>query len=144
MLHKERMNKNLAYLTLFLFSFAFLSVTVGIIDVVVLILTTEVAPGTDAKDMAKLVSLELVNAATILIFSPITAAIGMVIMLFNKYRARWYFWSCLIFSLPYVALFPLGTMIFAVTWFYLLLKRQEFKSNIGVNVAIKQANYRSD
>jgi MFS family permease len=135
MLHKERMNKNLAYLTVFLFSFAFLSVIVGIIEIVILALTTEVTPSSDPKDMAKLISEELVSAALILIASPITAAIGMVIMLFNKYRARWYFWSCLIFSLPYVVFFPIGTIIFAVTWFYLLHKKQEFKSNIGVSVA---------
>ena len=135
MLHKERMNKNLAYLTVFLFSFAFLSVIVGIIEIVILALTTEVTPSSDPKDMAKLISEELVSAALILIASPITAAIGMVIMLFNKYRSRWYFWSCLIFSLPYVVFFPIGTIIFAVTWFYLLLKKQEFKSNIGVSVA---------
>ena len=135
MLHKERMNKNLAYLTVFFFSFAFLSVIVGIIEIVILALTTEVNPSSDPKDMAKLISEELVSAALILIASPITAAIGMVIMLFNKYRARWYFWSCLIFSLPYVVFFPIGTITFAVTWFYLLLKKQEFKSNIGVSVA---------
>ena len=135
MLHKERMNKNLAFLTVFLFSFAFLSVIVGIIEIVILALTTEVTPSTDPKDMAKLISQELVSAALILIASPITAAIGMVIMLFNKYRARWYFWSCLLFSLPYVVFFPVGTIIFAVTWFYLLLKKQEFKSNISVSVA---------
>jgi MFS family permease len=135
MLHKERMNKNLAYLTVFLFSFAFLSVIVGIIEIVVMALTTEVTPSSDPKEMAKLISEELVSAALILIASPITAAIGMIIMLLNKYRARWYFWSCLIFSLPYVVFFPIGTIIFAVTWFYLLLKKQEFKSNIGVSVA---------
>ena len=135
MLHKERMNKNLAYLTVFLFSFAFLSVIVGIIEIVVMALTTEVTPSSDPKEMAKLISEELVSAALILIDSPITAAIGMIIMLLNKYRARWYFWSCLIFSLPYVVFFPIGTIIFAVTWFYLLLKKQEFKSNIGVSVA---------
>jgi MFS family permease len=135
MLHKERMNKNLAYLTVFLFSFAFLSVIVGVIEIVILALTTEVLPSTSPKDMAKLISQELVSAALILIASPITAAIGMIIMLFNKYRARWYFWSCLIFSLPYVVFFPIGTIIFAVTWFYLLLKKQEFKPNIGVSVA---------
>ena len=135
MLHKERMNKNLAYLTVFLFSFAFLSVIVGIIEIVLLALTTEVTPSSDPKDMAKLISEELVSAALILIASPITAAIGMVIMLFNKYRARWYFWACLIFSLPYVVFFPIGTIIFAVTWFYLLLKKQEFKPNIGASVA---------
>jgi len=136
MLHKERMmNKNLAYLTVFLFSFAFLSVIVGIIEIVILALTTEVTPSSDPKEMAKLISEELVSAALILIASPITAAIGMVIMLFNKYRARWYFWSCLIFSLPYVVFFPIGTIIFTVTWFYLLLKKQEFKSRIGVSVA---------
>jgi MFS family permease len=129
------MNKNLAFLTVFLFSFAFLSVIVGIIEIVILALTTEVTPSTDPKDMAKLISQELVSAALILIASPITAAIGMVIMLFNKYRARWYFWSCLLFSLPYVVFFPVGTIIFAVTWFYLLLKKQEFKSNISVSVA---------
>jgi MFS family permease len=135
MLHKERMNKNLAYLTVFLFSFAFLSVIVGIIEIVLLALTTEVTPSSDPKDMAKLISEELVSAALILIASPITAAIGMVIMLFNKYRARWYFWACLIFSLPYVVFFPIGTIIFAVTWFYLLLKKEEFKPNIGASVA---------
>ena len=129
------MNKNLAYLTVFLFSFAFLSVIVGIIEIVVMALTTEVTPSSDPKEMAKLISEELVSAALILIDSPITAAIGMIIMLLNKYRARWYFWSCLIFSLPYVVFFPIGTIIFAVTWFYLLLKKQEFKSNIGVSVA---------
>ena len=129
------MNKNLAYLTVFLFSFAFLSVIVGIIEIVLLALTTEVTPSSDPKDMAKLISEELVSAALILIASPITAAIGMVIMLFNKYRARWYFWACLIFSLPYVVFFPIGTIIFAVTWFYLLLKKQEFKPNIGASVA---------
>jgi len=129
------MNKNLAYLTVFLFSFAFLSVIVGVIEIVILALTTEVLPSTSPKDMAKLISQELVSAALILIASPITAAIGMIIMLFNKYRARWYFWSCLIFSLPYVVFFPIGTIIFAVTWFYLLLKKQEFKPNIGVSVA---------
>ena len=129
------MNKNLAYLTVFLFSFAFLSVIVGIIEIVLLALTTEVTPSSDPKDMAKLISEELVSAALILIASPITAAIGMVIMLFNKYRARWYFWACLIFSLPYVVFFPIGTIIFAVTWFYLLLKKQGFKPNIGASVA---------
>ena len=129
------MNKNLAYLTVLLFSFAFLSVIVGVIEIVILALTTEVLPSTSPKDMAKLISQELVSAALILIASPITAAIGMIIMLFNKYRARWYFWSCLIFSLPYVVFFPIGTIIFAVTWFYLLLKKQEFKPNIGVSVA---------
>lgn len=129
------MNKSLAYLTVFLFSFAFLSVIVGIIEIVILALTTEVTPSSSPKDMAKLISEELVSAALILIASPITAAIGMVIMLFNKYRARWYFRSCLIFSLPYVVFFPIGTIIFAVTWFYLLLKKQEFKSNIGVSVS---------
>jgi MFS family permease len=135
MLHKERMNKNLAYLTVFLFSFAFLSVILGVIEIVILALTTEITPSSDPKDMAKLISEELVSAALILIASPITAAIGMIIMLFNKYRARWYFWSCLIFSLPYVVFFPIGTVIFAVTWFYLLLKKQEFKPSVGVSVA---------
>jgi len=129
------MNKNLAYLTVFFFSFAFLSVIVGIVEIIVLALTAEVTPSGDPKEMAKLISQELVSAALILIASPITAAIGMVIMLLNKYRARWYFWSCLILSLPYVVFFPVGTIIFAVTWFYLLLKKQEFKSNIGVSVA---------
>ena len=126
---------NESYLTVFLFSFAFLSVIVGIIEIVILALTTEVTPSSDSKEMAKLISEELVSAALILIARPIAAAIGMVIMLFNKYRARWYFWSCLMFSLPYVVFFPIGTIIFAVTWFYLLLKKQEFKSNIGVSVA---------
>lgn len=129
------MNKNLAYLTVFLFSFAFLSVIVGVIEIVILALTTEVLPSTSPKDMAKLISQELVSAALILIASPITAAIGMIIMLFNKYRARWYFWSCLVFSLLYVVFFPVGTVIFAVTWFYLLLKKQEFKSDLSVSVA---------
>jgi hypothetical protein len=131
MLQKERMHKNLAFLTVFLFSFAFLSVIVGIIEIVVLALTTEITPTSDPKEMAAQISKELVSAALILIASPITAGIGMFIMLFNKYRARWYFWSSLIFTLPYVVFFPIGTVIFAVTWFYLLIKRSEFKANMG-------------
>ncbi len=124
------MNKVLAFLTVFLFSFAFLSVLVGFIEILMLVFITGSAPSGDPKEMAELISQELVSAAMILIISPVAAMVGLIIMLFNKYRASWYFWLCLILTLPYVAFFPLGTVVFVVTWFYLLIKKHEFKSSV--------------
>ena len=129
------MNKNLARLTVFLYSFAVLSVVVGIVEILILIFNTDVVPNSDPKEMAKLISEELVSAAMILIVSPIASGIGLVILLLNKYRARWYFWSLLFLSLPYVVFVPIGTVIFALTWFYLLIKKQEFNLKTVVNVA---------
>ncbi|WOH36030.1 hypothetical protein RI844_11675 [Thalassotalea fonticola] len=129
------MKKNLAILTVFLFSFAFLSVVVGIIEIGLMVLDTEIIANSDPKVMAGLIAEELVSAAIVLIISPFTSAIGLIILLFNKYRARWYFWTCLIFTLPYVFFFPIGTIVFSITWFYLLYKKREFNNNHPVNVA---------
>ena len=127
------MNRNLAVLTVFFFSFAFLSLIVAVVEVVFLVFTAEITPSSDPKEMAGLIAQKLVFAMLILITSPITAAIGLIIMFLNKYRARWYFWTSLMLTLPYVALYPIGTAIFAIAWFYLLLKKQEFKSNHSVS-----------
>lgn len=122
--------RNLALLTVVLFSFAFLSLVVGIIEVILMAFDHNTEITNDPKLMAGAIARELVSAAIILIASPFLAFIGGIVMLFNKYRACWYFWWSLILTLPYALLFPFGTCVFVVVWCFLLFKRKEFASGV--------------
>lgn len=129
------MKKKLAILTVVLFSSAFLSVLTGIIEVLIMAIFSEVPVGGDPNEMARMISEELVSAALVLILSPFLATIGAILLFVNKYRARWYFWCSLIFTLPYSIFFPFGTATFVAVWVFLLLKRNEFDSNLELNNA---------
>ncbi|MCB4438644.1 hypothetical protein LHL20_20705 [Alteromonas sp. McT4-15] len=130
------MQRNLALLTVFLFSFAFLSVVVGVIEIVLMAFEPNFEVTNDPKLMAGAISQELVSAAIILIASPFLAFLGCIVMLFNKYRARWYFYWSLLLTFPYVLFFPFGTCVFVVVWFFFLYKRKEFRSQDQIGIAI--------
>ena len=129
MIQGNTMHKNMAVLTIVLFSFAVFSVPVGLIEIGLLFVSDEFVASDDPKVIASQISEVIVPAAQMVIASPILASIGTVILLFNNYRARWYFWCCLVFSFPYVLLFPLGTILFVVVWTFVFLKKSEFLRN---------------
>ena len=120
------MNKNLALLSTLLYGVFVIAIVVGIVELIFMALDPNFTVGNDPKVLAAAISQELVSAAIILIISPFTACMGAVILLFNRFRARWYFYWSLILSLPYAMFFPFGTGVFAITWGYLIYHRKTF------------------
>ncbi len=120
------MNKNLALLSTLLYGVFIIAIVVGIVEILLMMLDPSFTVGNDPKVLAGNISQELVSAAMIVIISPFCACIGAVILAFNAYRARWYFYWLFILSVPYALFFPFGTGVFAITWGYLIYHRKAF------------------
>ena len=54
--------------------------------------------------------------------------VGILILFFNQYRAKWYFWTLALFSILYIVLGPtiFALAMFVALWLVLLLKRKSF------------------
>lgn len=122
------MNKNLALLSTLLYGVFIIAIVVGIVEILLMMLDPSFTLGNDPKVLAGNISQELVSAAMIVIISPFCACIGAVILAFNAYRARWYFYWLFILSVPYALFFPFGTGVFAFTWAYLIYHRKAFQN----------------
>jgi hypothetical protein len=44
----------------------------------------------------------------------------------SQYRARWFFWSSAGFAVPYLLVFPMGTLLAIALIILLVVKRKEF------------------
>jgi hypothetical protein len=122
------MNKNLALLSTLLYGVFVIAIVVGIVELIFMALDPNFTVGNDPKVLAGAISQKLVSAAMIVIISPFCACIGAVILAFNAYRARWYFYWLFILSVPYALFFPFGTGVFAFTWAYLIYHRKAFQN----------------
>ncbi len=123
------MNKKLAILSTVLYGVFVITIVVGIVEILLMTLDPNFSVGNDPKLLAGAISQELVSAAMIVIISPFCACIGAVILAFNTYRARWYFYWLFILSVPYALFFPFGTGVFVFTWGYLVYHRKVFLNN---------------
>ena len=69
---------------------------------------------------------DLVPGFLILMVGVIGLVISFVILVFNKYRENWYYWSTMILAIPYIIFFPLGTIFSISIMIYLVANRKEF------------------
>jgi hypothetical protein len=71
---------------------------------------------------------QLSESLLILVAGILGALLSSLILVFNKYRQKWYFWTMLILSFPFLFVPPVGTIAFFIIWIFLVTQREQFFS----------------
>lgn len=122
------MSKKIAIIGVALASLFFIGVVVGILNALHFMLTEKIviSPERSAHVVAGLVSEKLVPGMQLIILSMPAFLISVVILVASSCREKWYFWCMFWFSMPYIIVFPVGTVLATTTYAYLFIKRKAF------------------
>lgn len=120
------MDKNLAIFGTGLYFLAFVCALISAMLISEAIIGTDFFAQFDPKKDAAELSKEFIAMVMLMVVAPVLTAAGTVLLIWNDYNSKWYFWSSLLLTSPFALLLPFGTLVFVVTWLYLLTKRARF------------------
>lgn len=118
------MRKFLAILSVALTSLGLVSILYFIGSSVSEITALERTP--NDEEVYEILVQQLSESLLILIAGIFGVLLASLILIFNKYRQKWYFWSMLVLSFPFLFVLPVGTIAFLIIWIYLVTQRKQF------------------